>query len=63
MMDAGFLGKIDGLFICLTAAILCHLLQCCRSGPIEDKVALTRSNAGGKIKNGDLRFSTVSGSL
>jgi len=60
MTDAGFLGKIDGLFICLTVAILCHSLRCWRSGNFEDKVAFMRSNAGGKIKNADLRFSTLS---
>ena len=27
MTDEGFLGKIDGPFICLTAAILSHSLQ------------------------------------
>jgi len=63
MMDAGFLGKIDGPFICLIAAILWHSLRCWQSGIIEDKVAFTRSSAGGGIRNVDLWFSKVSGFL
>ena len=63
MTDAEFLGKIDGPFICLTAAMLCHSLRCWRTGIFIDKVAFTRSNAGGKISRADLWFSGVSGSL
>ena len=63
MVDAGFLVKIYGPFICLTAAILYHSLQCWRSRVFKDKVAFTHSNAGDKINNADLRFSTVSRSL
>ena len=63
MTDAEFLGKNDGPFICLTAAILYHSLRCWRFGVFEDKVAFSRSNAGGKINNADLQFSTVSRSL
>ena len=54
MTDAEFLGKIDGRFICLTAAMLCHSLRCLRTGIFIDKVAFTRSNAGGKINRADL---------
>lgn len=53
MTDAEFLGKIDGRFICLTAAMLCHSLRCWRTGIFIDKVAFTRSNAGGKINRAD----------
>jgi hypothetical protein len=63
MTDARFLGKIDGPFICLTAAMLCHSLRCWRTGIFIDKVVFTRSNAGGKINRADLWFSGVSGSL
>jgi len=63
MTDARFLGKIDRPFICLTAAMLCHLLRCWRTGIFIDKVLFTRSNAGGKIDRADLWFSGVSGSL
>jgi len=63
MPHTRFLGKIDGLFISLTAAILCHSLRCRPSGIFEDKVAFTRSNAGSKIKTMYMRCSTVSGSL
>ena len=63
MTDAGFLGKIDGKFICLTAAMLCHSLRCWKTGIFIDKVAFTRSNAGGKINHAGLQFSGVSGSL
>jgi len=38
MTDEGFLHKIDGRFICLTAAILCHSLQCWRTGSCIDNV-------------------------
>ena len=63
MTEAGFIGKIDGPFIFLTAAMLCHSLRCWRTGIFIDKVAFTRSNAGGKIKGADLWFLGVSGSL
>jgi len=63
MTDGRFLGKIDGPFICLTAARLCHSLRCGRTGIFIDKVVFTRSNAGGKIDRADLWFSGVSGSL
>jgi len=63
MTDARFLGKINGPFICLTAAMLCHSLQCWRTGIFVDKVVFTRSNAEGKINCADLWFSGVSRSL
>jgi len=63
MTDARFLGKIDGLFVCLTAAMLCHSLRCWRTGIFIDKVVFTCSNAGGKINRAELWFSGVSGSL
>jgi len=31
MTDEGFLDKIDGPFMCLTASILCHSLRCWRT--------------------------------
>jgi len=58
-----FLGKIGGLFICLTAAMLCHSLQCWRTGIFINKVVFTGSNAGGKINRADLWFAGVSRSL
>jgi len=63
MTDARFLSKIDGSFICLTAAMLGHQLRCWWTGIFINKVAFTRSNAGGKINRADLWFSGVSGSL
>ena len=63
MTDARFLGKIDGLFIGLTAAMLCHALRCWWTGILIDKVGFTGSNAGGKINRADLWFSGVSGAL
>jgi len=54
MTDARLLGKIDGLFMCLTAAMLCHSLRCWRTGIFIDKVVFMRSNAGGKINLADL---------
>ena len=63
MTDARFLGKIDGPFICLTAAMLCQSLRCWRTGIFIDKVVFTRSNAGSRINRADLWFSGVSGSL
>jgi len=61
--DARFLGKIDSLFICLTAAMVCHSLRCWRTGIFIDKVVFTRSNAGDKTNRADLWLSVVSGSL
>ena len=63
MTDARFLGKIDGPFIFLTAAMLCHSLRCWRTGSFMDKVVFTRSNAGAKINRADLWFPAVSVSL
>jgi len=63
MMDYEFLGRIDGPFICLTAAILCHSLQCWRTGNFINNLAFTRASSKGKTNYSDLRFSEVSGSL
>jgi len=63
MREARFLGKIEGPFICLTAAMLCDSLGCWRTGIFIDKVVFACSNAGGKINRADLWFSGVSGSL
>ena len=62
-MDKGFLGKIDGPFICLTAAILCHSLRCWRSEDFIDNVPFTRANCGGKMNSAYLWFAKVYGSL
>jgi len=62
-MDKGFLGKIDGPFICLAAAILCHSLRCWRTGDFIDNVPFTRTNCGGKMNSAYLWFSKVCGSL
>ena len=48
-MDKEFLVKIDGPFICLTAAILCYPLRYWRTGDFIDNVPFTRANCGGKI--------------
>jgi len=63
MMDERFLDKIDGPFIYLTSAILCHSLRCWRTGNFIDNVAFTRASSKGKTNNADLRFSEVSRSL
>jgi len=48
MTDDGFLDKIDGPFICLTAAILCHSLRSWWTGICIDDVAFTRATSGRK---------------
>jgi len=60
--DEGFLDKIDGLFICLTATILSHSLRCWRTGICIDNVAFTRATSGGKKNNVYWQVSKVSGS-
>ena len=62
MMDEGFLDKIDGPFICLTGAILCHSLRGWRAGICIDNVAFTRATSGGKKTNLYWQLSKVSGS-
>jgi len=62
MMDEGFLYKIDGPFICLTAAILWHSLRSWRTGNFINNVAFTRASSKGTTNNADLGFSEVSGS-
>jgi len=62
MTDEGFLDKIDGRFISLTAAILCHSLRCWRTGICIDNVAFTRATSGGKENNVYWQVSKVSGS-
>jgi len=63
MMDDGFLGMIDGPFICLTAAILSHSLRCWQTGNFIDNVAFTPASSKGKTNNADLLFSELSVSL
>jgi len=60
MTDEVFLAKIDGPFICLTAPILCHSLQCWRTGICIDNVAFTRATSGGKKNNVYWQVSKVS---
>jgi len=60
--DYGFLDKIEGPFICLTAAILCHSLRCWQTDIFIDNVAFTQPNSGGKINYGYWHVSKVSGS-
>ena len=43
-----FLARINGPFICLSAAILCHSLRCWQSGIFVDEINFTRSNSRGK---------------
>jgi len=62
MTDEGFLDKIDGPFICLTAAILCHSHRCWRTGICINTVAFTRATSGGKKNNEYWQVSKVSGS-
>ena len=63
IMDEGFLGKIDGPFICLRAAILSHLLRCWRTGNFIDNVSFTLARSKSKSNKANLRFSEVSKSL
>ena len=60
MTDVGFLDKIDGLFICLTAAILCHSVPCWQTGICIDNVAFTRATSVGKKNNVYWQVSKVS---
>jgi len=62
MTDEGVLDKIDGPFICLTAAILCHSLRYWWTGICIDNVAFTRATSGGKKNNVYWQVSKVSGS-
>jgi len=62
MTDDGFLDRIDGWFICLTAAILCHSLRCWRTGIGIDNVPFTRATSGGKKNNVYWQVLKVSGS-
>ena len=62
-MDEGFLGNIDGPFICLTAAILCNSLRCWRTGDFIDNVPFTQANCAGNMNSAYLWFSKVSRSL
>ena len=47
-LDDGFLGKINGPFLCLSIAMLCHALQCWQSGSYIDDISFMRSNSRGK---------------
>jgi len=62
MKDEDFLNKINGPFICLTAAILCYSLRCWQTGICIDNVAFTRVTSVGKKNNVYWQVSKVSGS-
>ena len=62
-MHEGFLGKIDGPFTYLTAAILCYSLQSWRTGDFIDNVPFMRPNCRGKMNCAYLWFSKLYGSL
>jgi hypothetical protein len=57
MMDDGFLEKINGPFLCLSAAILCHALRCWQTGKFIDDVNFTRFSSQGKDKRHSLETS------
>jgi len=61
MTDEGFLDKIDGPFICLTAAILCHSLRCWWTAISIDNVAFSRATSWGKKNNVYWQISNVCG--
>ena len=61
MTDERFLDKIDGPFICLTEAILCHSLRCWRTGICIDNMAFTRATSRGKANKVYWQVSKVSG--
>jgi len=54
MMAEGFIGKINGTFIYLSAAMLCYSLQWCPTGNILDTVAFTDACSKGMTNNVDL---------
>ena len=56
-MDDGFLEKINGQFLCLSADILCHALRCWQTGKFVDDVNFTRSSSQGKDKSDPLETS------
>ena len=62
-MDERFLDRIDGSFICLTAAILCYSLRCWWTEDFINNVPFTRANCGGKMNSVYLWFSKVCGPL
>jgi len=62
MTGVGFLDKINGPFICLTAAILYHSVRCWRTGIGIDNVAFTWATSGGKANNVYWQVAKVSGS-
>ena len=47
-MDPEFLEKINPTFLCLTTAILCHVLHCWKTGLFINEGHFTRSNLRGK---------------
>jgi len=61
--DEGCLDKIDGPFISLTAAIICHSLQYWSTGIRIDNGAFTRATSRGKKNNTYWQVSKVSRSL
>jgi len=58
--DEGFLDKVEGPFICLTAAILCHSLRCWRTAIFINNVVFTQASSGGKINYAYWQVSKVS---
>ena len=52
--DNGFLGKINGEFICLTVTILCHALYYQVSGNFVDDVNFIYFSSQGTDKKGPL---------
>ncbi|PWW79727.1 hypothetical protein C7212DRAFT_360935 [Tuber magnatum] len=49
-MDDGFLRKINGRFLCLTTAIICHALRCWRTGIFTDNINFTRASSRGLLE-------------
>ena len=62
MTDEGFLDKIDGQFISLPAALLCHSLRCWPTGIGIDDMAFTWATSSGKKNIVYWQVSKVSGS-
>jgi len=48
IIDPAFLGRINGIMICLTCAIICHALRAWQTGVYKDQGDFKPEAAGGE---------------
>jgi len=56
IIDPAFLGRINGIMICLLCAIICHALRAGQTGVYKDQGGFKPEAGGGEPEPGPFSF-------